>query len=63
MHFRSPPVEIILDPNALSIPVGIDGPAEDTFLDLERFPYDSIVFVGPAKDGIPVLTNSNVIRS
>ncbi len=41
----------------LPSPAGIGGPQEGTFLDLERFPYDSIVSGGPPKDGIPALTN------
>ena len=45
----------------LPSPAGFDGPEEGTFLDLNRFPYDSIVSGGPAKDGIPALTNPNFV--
>ena len=40
----------------LPSPAGIGGPEEGLFLDLDRFPYDSIVSGGPSKDGIPALT-------
>ena len=49
------------DPNAIPTPAGPDGPVEGTFLDLERFPHDAIVSGGPAKDGIPALTNPNFV--
>ena len=58
---QPPPVEMASDPNALPTPAGPDGPVEGTFLDLERFPYDAIVSGGPAKDGIPALTNPNFV--
>jgi hypothetical protein len=45
----------------LPTPSGTSGSLEGTFLDLNRFPYESIVSGGPPKDGIPALTNPNFV--
>lgn len=55
-HADVPATEIAAEID-LPSPAGIGGPEEGTFLDLNRFPYDSIVSGGPPKDGIPALTN------
>jgi hypothetical protein len=51
-----PATEIVPDTD-LPSPAEIGGPEEGTFLDLDRFPYDSIVSDAPPKDGILALTN------
>ena len=51
-----PATEIAPDTD-LPSPAEIGGPEEGTFLDLDRFPYDSIVSDAPPKDGILALTN------
>jgi len=47
-------------PSLLPTPAG-NGPYFGTYLDLENFPYDSIVSGGPGKDGIPALTNPEFV--
>jgi len=46
----------------LPSPAGSGVAEKGTFLDLDLFPYDSIVSGGPPKDGIPALTNPHFVR-
>ena len=47
----------------LPSPAEIGGPEEGTFLNLDRFPYDSIVSDAPPKDGILALTDRVFVGS
>ncbi len=52
--------EVAVIPPFLPTPSG-NGSFFGTYLDLDQFPYDSIVSGGPGKDGIPALTNPKFV--